>query len=148
MSRQYLTFRGAVYKSVASVRLQDAVDAFKFIDTHLSLLLDRRDNHWDEQWPETLASFSVEGYAKQLRVLDQYLTDSIEARNKDRDVKQLLGVMNMVGGTDPIIYLSDGGYSRLALPEEAGQHLRLVRGGISSPRVIERWDVIEKVLAP
>ncbi len=143
---QRLKYHGAVYCAVTNSVLQDAVVAYQWIDDRLVTLLDNRDNSLDPPWSEFLTTFDVDQYAEHLRTLDQYLTGKTEARRKDRDVKQVLGVLNMDAGNDPIVYLSDGGYSRLKLPEEAGQHLRLVGGGISTPRVTAKWNEMKAAL--
>jgi hypothetical protein len=57
-------------------------------------------------------------------------------------------MLNFESGADNIVYLSEAGYSRLKLPDEPGRHLQLVGGGISTPRVTEKWNELLKRRGP
>jgi hypothetical protein len=77
--------------------------------------------------------------AQALKNLDLYLTGKIENRNPGRDLKNLDALANQLDTY--IVYLSDGGYSRLVLRPEDGRPVSLDRG-LSLPRVVARWDAL------
>lgn len=65
---QHIQYRGAVYRLADT--LQDAVDAYHWIDDHLTELWDWMDCEYDvERWPDFLAThFDTDQYAERLKL--------------------------------------------------------------------------------
>jgi hypothetical protein len=135
-----IRYRSAVYRR-ADISLDTAVVALQNLDRWFADVL-------GELYRDGTVEASYERPALWLRQLDEYLIvnhNERPERFESRMYEKLSKVYSSDFDRDVAVYLTDGGYSRLILPDEPGSLLFITphHGGAGSTKsAVVRWDAL------